>query len=279
MDIPDVIRWRDRVAQLNDDLSGLLESSQGDVQPGSPALRDGDELGHLEPVRTAFGQSLLLCESASEHIAAATNSLKEPAQILACFSCVRTATEVASLSWWLMDPALDYVERISRSLALRRKGLDEQRRLLRENPEADRGHIPGRYAAIDEGVRTFGLSVVQVPPATDLVARTFGDRTYYRLGSAVVHGHAWALMQVGFVRTEHDAGAGIVPLQKKAKPQVLVYLLMLGLEALGRPLWASTRYAGGDYTAIEGLLGAAYRDLRIAQANWFWMRLSGRGHE
>lgn len=275
MDIADVIRWRDRVARLNDELSELLESSAYEFGHDSPALRDGSELGHLEPVRTALGQSVLLSESASEHVAAATNSLKEPAQILACFSCVRTATEVASLAWWLLDPSIDCAERISRSLALRRKGLDEQSRLLRANPELDGAQIPGRYAAIDERVRALGLRVVQVPSATDLVARTFGDRMYYRLSSAVVHGHSWALLQVGFVEAGHDPAAGVVSMQKTAKPQVLVYLLMLALEALARPLWASTRYVSGDCAALEKLLAAAYSELRMVEDNWFWLRATG----
>jgi len=70
----------------------------------------------------------------------------------------------------------------------------------------------------------------------------------------------------------HDPNASVVLMQKTAKPQVLVYLLMLALEALARPFWASTRYVGGDCTAVEALLAAAYGELQVLDTRWFWRK-------
>jgi hypothetical protein len=271
MEIDDVIRFRDRVAALNDSLGELLQDSEYDVQLGSPAAGDAAALGDLQPIRTAIGQSVLLSESASEHVAAATNSLKEPAQIIACFSCVRTATEVASLSWWLLDPKVDCFERMSRSVALRRKGLDEQKRLTPEGGGVDHEHLARRYAAIDASVAAHRLKVVGVPPATHLVGRVFGDPLCYRLASAVVHGHSWAVSHVGFAEMGRDECRQVTLLRKTAKPTVLLYLLALAVEALGRPLWATTKYVGVHAPAVETLLSAAFGELGISKGRWFWL--------
>lgn len=268
MDASDVIRWRDRISKLNDELTAVSRPSGFEQAPGSPASLDTAAIEDSEPVATLVSQALLLLESVGEHVAAATDALHEPAKVMACFSCVRVAMEVASLSWWLLDPSLRSVERVSRSVALRSKGLSEQSKILRENPEWDTGKIPGRNAAIEERVLRHGLSRIVLPSTTELVAITFGDRAHYRLSSAVVHGHAWALLQIGFAAAEPHGNGVFV--HKTAKPAVLVYVLMLALEAVSRSFWATSRYVGADVASVEKVLVAAHTDLRVRPNKWCW---------
>ena len=151
--------------------------------------------------------------------------------MFAMFTCIRTAMEVAALSCWALEPSIEHVERASRSVALRRKGLDEQSKVLREANELDGSRLDERYAQIEERIRELRLTRPRVPSATELVSRTFGNPMAYRLASAVVHGHSWGLVQVGLEPIGRDAETKTTLLGPVVKPTVMLYFLAMALES------------------------------------------------
>jgi hypothetical protein len=262
--------FRDGLRPFWEGLQLLVMASSGyEPLPSSPAEREIRELGDVQTIRTTIGQCLLLRDSAAEHVLAATRVLAEPFHTMASFTCVRTAMEVTGTVCWLLEPNVDHLARASRSVALRRRGLVEQKKLIRDCPATDDGHLAARFSAVEDKVRLHRLTPLQLPSATDIVSRTFGDPGYYRIAPAVVHGQPWALSQVGFVPAGREPD-GIVILEKYPKPNFILYLLVLGLECMARSTWALAWYLGIDRRQLKVYLDKAYDELQFTGNRRFW---------
>jgi hypothetical protein len=239
---------------------------------GSPAAKDHLAFRDVDVVIGVVGQTQLLYESAADHVVALLKILAEPIQPIAAFTCLRASMEVASLGCWVLQPGIDHVQRLSRSFALRRKGLDEQKKLIRDHPKTDDGKLDTRYAYLDRKGIKYGLERLTLPSATALVGTTFGEPGFYRIGSAVAHGHTWALTQVGFAVTSKDSELGTVYLEKSLSPNLMAYLLILAVESLGRLAWAWTIYGGHDVARLQDLLERTYEDLKMSGGERrFWL--------
>jgi hypothetical protein len=262
---------RRRLLTLAGELRDVLRSREAEFEPESPAATDVRVFNDVEAVRGILGQAALLYESISDHVVAATRILQKPPQAIAPFSLVRGSVEVSSISCWILDPSLTPTERVARSFAFRRKGLDGQKAVIAEHPHTDDGALPGRYAYLDRKEQAYGVPRIQMPSATDLVGTLFGGRGHYRLTSAVVHGHPWAVSQVAFTRQDE---AGIetesVFLDPTLKPDIVAYLLLLALDALARPFWFRTLYSGHDTCPTVTLLESTYDDMQIMDGRRFW---------
>lgn len=254
------------VGQLRELLRGFGPAFSRDSPAGTEARLLADD----DAVRGVLGQAAFLYESTSDHVVAVTRILSEPAQSIAPFSLVRAAIEVSSICCWILDPTLAPFERQSRSIAFRRKGLDGQKTLVNENPQIDDGGVAERYAYLDAREKKYGAQRVAMPPATELVAAWFGGRSPYRLTSAVVHGHPWAISQVAFSRNDKESAGGIVFLEPALKPNIVLYLLVLALDALARPVWLRTLYSGHDRDQTSEVLDNAYDAMQILPGRRFW---------
>ncbi len=259
-----------RVGKLERELDELIRRGGYEPAPDGPAIREAERFGDVETMRTVLGQSFLLRESVGEHARAALQLLTEPFHVFAGSTCVRTAMEVSALVCWLLEPSIDERSRAARGVAWRRKGLDEQAKLIRAAPRTDDGGLAERYQQIESKIRTFSLEAVRVPSATDLVGRTFGSTSHYRIGSAVVHGHSWALSQIGFEAAGRKAAEKTVFLRQSAKPEFILYLLVLTLESIGRPAWDLSCYLGQSGQDVSKLLETAYDDLQMTNDRRFW---------
>ncbi len=120
-------------------------------------------------------------------------------------------------------------------MSLRKQGLDEQRKLSSEAAEHTSGRdtvkvVSERIDAMVLQAGARGIDVVRdrrdrvvgfgsrTSNRLDLARRFPGGAEDYRLFSAVVHGHSWALLQVG-LDVNQPKGTAV----KQAKPQVLRY--------------------------------------------------------
>lgn len=258
------------VSNLERELDQLFRRGGYEPAIDGPAIREAERFGDVETMRTVLGQSFLLRESAGEHARAALQLLSEPFHVFSGSTCVRTAMEVSSLICWLLDPSINERERAARGVAWRRKGLDEQSKLIRDAPHTGDGGLAKRYEQVDAKIRRFGLEAVRVPSATELVGRTFGRTSYYRIGSAVVHGHSWALSQIGFEVAGREAAQKTVFLNKTAKPEFILYLLILTLESIAKPAWDLGCYLGRRSPEVSKLLETAYDDLQMTGDRRFW---------
>ena len=110
-----------------------------------------------------------------------------------------------------------------------------------------------------------------MPSATDLVAYWFGGRAHYRLTSAVIHGQPWVISQVAFERSDAELVAkGTVFLEPALKPNFILYLLMLALDALAQAAWLRTLYSGYDKDRMIQVLEESYDDLQVLPVKRFW---------
>ncbi|WP_054695220.1 hypothetical protein [Geotalea toluenoxydans] len=267
----DVENSRIRLLALAGEIREVMSGYGNGFAAGSPAAIEAENVNDTEPITGILGQAALMYESVIDHVVATTRIMSTPIQSIAPFSLVRSGIEVSSTCCWLLEPQLITTTRLCRSFALRRNSLEGQRKIINGNPETDDGGFQSRLSYLDQKEREHGLERVAVPSATDLTGYWFGGKAHYRLTSSVVHGQPWAISQVAFTRNDQKkVGEGAVFLEPTLKPNFILYLFVLALDALARPAWLRTVYAGHDRLKIEVTLNNAYNDLQMNPERRFW---------
>jgi hypothetical protein len=267
----DVGESREILLALYQDIRMIFKQFGYEQVAGSPADDENKLIGEPQGITGILSQVWILWEASSDHVLAAIKTLSEPVQTIAPFGCVRAAMEVAARSCWILDPSIDYKRRLARSFALEWKGLDEYSKLTRESPKSADERLQERYEYFKKKTLEYKLPKESLPSATDLICNIFGDRSYYRVSSAVTHGQIWALMEVGYIQRNHDHENGLMYLHEAVKPNLLMYLIALALEALGRPTWALAFYVGMDRMTIMNVLDKAYDKLQMSRNRRFWL--------
>ncbi len=249
---------RDRLAHLMeafDDLqkeaAQLLNKHEYRPSADSVAAQELASYPNSESVLTAYAQADLLVEALSEHIVAFTRSSIEPALAMAPWACVRAAIESSALASWLLDPAINASERVSRSFAFRYEGLDQQAKFARAVGDQEALEVTLRRIEVVEqkaislgfgqvlGKKGNRIGIGQVMPAvTALAGQALDEEGTYRLLSAVTHAHPWALQQVGFLQVIEGLESPVktVALKKAAKPICFRYLSLNAAESFSRPI-------------------------------------------
>lgn len=271
----DVGESRDILLALYQDIRMMFKQFGYQQVAGSPADDENKLIGELQGITGILSQVWVLWEASSDHVLAAIKTLAEPVQTIAPFGCVRAAMEVAARSCWILDPSIDYKCRLARSFALRRKGLDEYSKLIRENSQSADERLQERYEYFKKKTIEYKLPKESLPSATELICNIFGERSYYRIGSAVTHGQIWALTEVGFIQRNHNSENGFMYLHEAVKPNLLMYLIVLALESLGRPAWALASYIGMDRMTIANVFDKTYDELQMTRDRRFWLEQTG----
>jgi hypothetical protein len=188
--------------------AALLGNVQTAQDPDCPAARDLASATEPELVETAFAQGSLLSLAARDQAEALARSLTEPVRTIAPWPITRNLLETSAIGAWLLDPAIDARQRVSRSFAARYNGLLQQVRVARDAGS----QVEGSQSAMDRLVATaqrLGYPIIhndkgrvdgvaeRMPSITDLVGDVLEARVEYRILCAVVHGHGWAMMQLG----------------------------------------------------------------------------------
>lgn len=116
----------------------------------------------------------------------------------------------------------------------------------------------------------------RLPSVTDLIGTTLNEEEHYRLLSAVVHGHPWALQQLSFNRApQFDtasglSGARLSGLAKAANVPAFALFTLISARAFARTVWYQALYLGWDQTRLRELLEGMFDRLGSSDEVRFW---------
>ena len=246
-------------------------------QPHEPAKNSpADLLAHPERALTAFGIGLTLVDSMAEHASLFLDALDEPVRLLAACSCARVVFELSARVLWLLDPELEPAERQARIYAHRHSGIVQNVKYRRSENRPVHQHEK-RIEELAEEATHLGVQVVRrtngrvaaigkMPTATELVSTLKGE-PLYRMLSAAVHGHHWAIHQLSY-RSGGRGNVGNTPVThfyKEVSGDRLAHLV--GIVALGfAPAPAAlTDYMGWDGDQWRSIWKRLYSDVRVEQ--------------
>lgn len=258
---------------------GILPSSQ------SQAHVEEDQFQHPESIRTVVAQINQLIEVAGDHLTAFVKTITEPMETLAPWTCVRAILESAAVAAWLLDPSVNAEHRVGRSLALRHEGLEQQRKYCGLKDATVAKQLEERIAELEEQAASWGFSRligrdgkrvgigVPMPPSTTLVRDSLNEEAMYRLLSGVVHGHFWAVHQLGFrlVSTPDAAQvAGYRTSQKQVNVLGIRALAATTAAVIGRVAWRQCTYYGWEHDELRRLLEPVIEQLGVPTHKRAW---------
>lgn len=278
---------RDALGQLRDRLAAYARSYGSDPQPGSVGEAEIKTFTRAESVHTAQSQAWILVEVTSDQLTAFIKTVTKPVETVAPYTCVRSLLEGAALACWLFDPAINVMDRVARSIALRHKGMLQQLRWARAAGE-DAAKAERRLADIATLASTLGYKPIldetgrhsgagqNLPSVTDLIGSTLDEEEHYRLLSAVAHGHHWALQQLSFDRAPHFdttsglSGARLSGLAKAANVTGFALFTLISARAFARTVWYQALYLGWDHTELRKILEEMFNRLGSRDDLRFW---------
>jgi hypothetical protein len=195
------------------DESIVLWNAPGD-QPAtqSQAALELANFSRPESVGTAYSQAYLAFEAAADYSWALVKTLTSPGQSIACWGCARSVVETSAISTWLWDVNINARQRVQRSLAFMHEGLLQQMKLARASKgKLDTKKPQERLEEVEKLAINLGLGKtntkhgkqmvsleLEMPSVTQLITGILKKEENYRLLSAMVHGHHWALQSLSF---------------------------------------------------------------------------------
>lgn len=257
---------------------------------GSQAEREMSQTHRSESIVTAVSISYLLIEYNGEHLSAFLKILREPIEHFAAWTCVRSMLESSALASWMVDPNINYKERIARQFAHRYEGLNQLLRLAQSAAfdPAKISLLKSRIDQVESDALALGYSRLtnsknkligiarQMPNATDLIGQVLGEEEMYRLLSAVAHGHAWAHIQLGFkpVQLTQDqseiGGITVQPMEKQVLEKGLHYLGLGAAKAFAQPIFNYACFLGWNVAPIIEVFEEVYNILQVKDDVRFW---------
>jgi hypothetical protein len=279
-------RMRGALAGLRDALAEYAQSQGPSPLPGSKGEAEVRAFRRPESVHTAQSQAWILLEVAADQLTAFVKTISEPVETIAPYTCVRSLLEASALASWLLDERIDAERRVSRSLALRIEGLQQQ---VKWASAAGLDVAPGKQriqAAVDAAVeigftpihdakgRPIGVGE-RMPSITSLIGIVFDEEALYRLLSAVAHGHAWALQQLSFHRapsldTVSSSGERLAGLTKGASASGFLLSILTAAQVFSRSVWDQATYLGWDTRRLSSILDGAFDSLGASDEVRFW---------
>lgn len=217
------------------DQTSVIWNQQGERPgPSSQASLELVTFVRPESIGTAYSQALILFEAAADYSMALVKTLTEPAQTIAPWSCARSVLETSALATWLWDTKIDARQRVQRSLAFRHEGLVQQLKFAKASKiGVDKQKIIERLDEVEQIALSLGfdkivdkknykrIGIAQTMPfVTDIITDMFDKESNYRLLSAMVHGHSWAIQPLSFGKMgesqEIFIGVQGKPIEKKS---------------------------------------------------------------
>jgi hypothetical protein len=244
------------IVALHDAVGRLFADAGHDPLPGSKAEHELRSYERPTIIETAYSQATLLIEAASDHLILFTRSMQEPVLSIAPWSGIRSLLEASAVATWLLDGQIGATERAIRSFSFRLEGLHQQAKLARSShDDAVLEKVGERTRKIERDANTLGIPShydkhgnlayigAKMPAMTELSATVLKDELAYRLLSAVLHGHSWALQQAGFVKVK--SGSHLY-LERSIQPLAILYLSSRAVHAFIRPVLAKAVLYGWD---------------------------------
>ena len=190
----------------------------------------------------------------------------------------------------MLDPRIDGHTRVGRVLSYRREALNQQLRCIQATGEGEDliRTINLQIREINTAASRLGASKgksgirgrrgrsVKMPESTHLVEKMLDEEGTYRILSAVVHGHEWAIRQLGFTEpvalpsSSASARIYMARVGKTLRPETVVWLGLTAARAFCVPVWRQFTYEGWDRKPLRELFDASFDRLRATETIRFW---------
>lgn len=206
-------------------------------------------------------------------------TLSEPAQTIAPWACARGAVESSALSAWLLDTTINADERVKRSLAFRYEGFQQQRKFAQSaKGEVNIQAIDSRVSEVEQMAINIGYQKIigkrgeragigqTMPPITNIVIKMLDKERDYRLLSAMVHAHPWALQLFGFTKT-HDHQTILQNVEgayfeKHISANSIFFLCIAAVTSLSRALLMNFALFGYNTIPLATVIDNAIKDIQ-----------------
>ncbi|MFF4305525.1 SLOG family protein [Streptomyces sp. NPDC001601] len=167
-----------------------------------------------DPPRTAYAAANLLMTGVLDDLGSLRQLLGNPMPVIGPTIVARSAVEIASTAWWLMEPGIGARRRVCRELVLSLKSARRAKQVAQDMEASEavtdalqqESRVLQRIADLGIGQPTSGNRPViegeQATTATDQTAQMLkavlppnaSAESVYRIYSAVTHGEVYALM-------------------------------------------------------------------------------------
>jgi hypothetical protein len=242
-----------------------LKAPKWEPTPGSEAAAelvntetraDGSPWGEEQP-RTAYATANLMMTGVLDNLSALRQLLDDQMTVIGATVVARSAIEIASGVWWLMEPGIGVRVRMCRELALSLGSARRAGQLAKEfrdtgfdvsdaiqEAEQQEARVLQRIAALGVGTPTSGYSPKignqEAPDATHgtaamlkaVMPASIPGTAIYRTYSAVTHGEIYGLMN--FMTPEISAD-GTTLLRWHLPPDVLDSTIQMAIMAFREP--------------------------------------------
>lgn len=269
---------------LAEEIELAVQEAPDDPRPDSIAAQELATFDAPELLETAYGQGRMLAVAVRDHLEGMLRALTEPVLTITPWTSARSAVESAALSCWFMDPEASARERVARSFAFRYEGVAQQVKLARaaKNQESIQ-RATRRMAFIAEQARSLGFKEIvnskgqtdgagkRMPSVTDLTAAVLDCGSSYRVMSAMVHQHPWALQQLGFrgitrkdgsPETVKGASGRLYLFQKGFPISASQFLAMEVGEAVLKAHLSEWRLFGRELSSLDAIRDGFYQQVR-----------------
>lgn len=286
------IQMGQSLRELHDTTALFLNQCGNQPSLNSQASRELSIFVRPELLDIAYSQAGMLIEVVADQLIACTKTISEPALTIAPWTCLRAEMESGAIASWLLDSAIDAKTRVQRSLALRYEELDQQVKFGRAI--GDDINIPKALQRIDQVEQValeLGFSKVenrkgerigiaqQMPPVTNIVKTALDEEANYRVFSAAIHGHSWALQQLSFRRVldvdVHSAEKATDErnrpiLEKHLEPMLVAFLCLTASNVFAKTIWSKCQLFGWNLEHLGNILDTAFDSMGFVKGNRFW---------
>lgn len=226
-----------------------------------------------ETIKSVHGYVMQLIEVTSDNITAFTRDITSPVLLFAFYTNIRVILEVAATSLWFLEEHITHNERINRYCAWRYYSLKQQ--LLWANATKNQElikHSQDRFNDAQNKAKAKGITKQRkgkdeppMPGLTQMVRDQLHEEETYRLLSALIHAHSWALMVYGFdVVSKSPYGK---QLEKTLKPEFIYSTALVGLDAFSKQILCVCKYFGWPFSKIEALFNDTKKSLQQLAKN------------
>ena len=287
----DLNKMMESITNLHDQTGKFINETNFQPAPDSQAMKERSSFPREESVVTAHSQGWLLFEAAADQLMGLTKLLTEPVQTIAPWTSVRALIEASALAAWLLNPNIDVSTRVQRSFAFRFDGLTEQVKFLRalDNKielakailridHVEKLALELGYPRIEKDDKRTGIGQ-NMPSVTEIVKLELDQEAAYRLSSAMIHVHGWAITQLSFKTLEEatmvvNRGDGssfsINALEKHMDSRSVIYLSQNALVSFARPIWYQCVLFGWNRDILQKILNENFDVMNIGEDKRFW---------
>jgi hypothetical protein len=282
----DVINMLTVVREFFTETSRAINSHHSQPATDSIATRERISFQNRESVESAHYGGFLSMECAADHLMGFVDTLAEPADTIAPWTCIRGLLESCALARWFLDPTIDVRARVGRYFAFRYIGFVQQIKLYKVGGkgQADIKRVEERIQKVEQDALKLGYSRIQTKSGkidgigqkmediTKLVGETLDREADYRLMSAIVHGHHWAITQIGFrsIKIKNSTGDVQKAFEKYIDPTFILVAANVAVTSFALVLWDIWRLYGWNEEEIKTLLDTTYDKLKYTRKRRPW---------